>query len=269
MTQIALQASLLQATIDSDEFCGQETSPTNPGWNAVIDGIKGGVGDPAELTRKMVAKRIAKPSDPDRVASSGLWDLESCGPQKFPMQAHHLVPEKLLPKEPVCVWLTDSPKDKHDKYELTSDTYYDTNAGENGRFMPFASTTHQWKLAGTNATKQQAVCARMMELTGRQLHQGPHSSTDYGEDLDAESAGYKKSVRALLEIVERGVSNHYDTCEHCKGKKKNGKIPVPPLPATVKYMYMVSEILEILIIANSIWVSRRAYRYAVDTGAVS
>jgi hypothetical protein len=202
------------------------------------------------------------PEDPD--PGSPPWDLESCSYNKHPWQAHHLVPEKQLPKHAVCVWLTDSPKIQDKNYELSSDTDYDTNHGFNGKFMPFASNTIQWKKFKGNSIKQSQVCNRMMELTNKQLHQGPHSKCDYGEDLEVETAGYKKKVDDLLDIIHGRTFAHVQGCDVCKEKQSGSKIKVQPLQRVVDHMYRVSYILDMLIESRRIWVSKRAYRYSIE-----
>jgi len=245
-----------------EQFCDEKKTPENPGWTVVIDDIKGGKGDPKVLADNMVSIGKKKPDKPD--PGSPPWDLESCTPKKFPWQAHHLVPEKQLPEHKVCVWLTDSPKTKNKKYELSSDTNYDTNHGRNGRFMPFASTTKQWEAAGDNSTKKSEVCVRMMQLTKEQLHQGKHSYTDYGEDLEVETVGYKKQVEDLLDSIHGRTFSHVEGCEVCKKQQSGSKIKVQPLERVVEHMYTVSRILEILIKGRRVWVSRRAYHYSVE-----
>ena len=132
--------------------------------------------------------------------------------------------------------------------------------------MPFASTTHQWKLAGTSAKKKRDVCYQMMKRTQRQLHQGPHSHTDYGEDLDTETMGYKQAVKDLLGIVYNATLKHVDICDECKGKKKGKKRKIRPLESSVQHVHQAADIMEGLIVNDKVFVSRRAAVFYADVG---
>ena len=106
----------------------------------------------------------------------------------------------------------------------------------------------------------------MMKLTQRQLHQGPHSHTDYGEDLDTESSGYKTAAKKLLGYVYKATLKHVNICDDCKGKVKGGKIKIRPLESTVNHVHQASDILETLIYDDKIFVSRRAATFFADVG---
>lgn len=253
-----------EVEINKSDFCYQaQDVGENPGWSVVIDGIKG-KGDPSILASNLVKIGEKKPKKPAKKLYG--WDLKKCNTTTFPWQAHHLVPEKLLPKHNITVFLAVKSKKKHKKYVLEFDTNYDTNDGLNGRFMPFASTTHQWLEAGTSAAKKKKICYKMMKLTQRQLHQGPHSNTDYSEDPNAESSGYKTAVKKLLKIIYKATLNHVDNCDDCKGKKKGSKTKIRPLESSVEHVHQASAILENLIIDDKIWVSRRAAMFYAEEG---
>ena len=243
----------LEKAISSDPYCEQKKSPTN--WSATIDGLKG-KGDPAILKTNLL-KEFSDPLDGLPKLSAG-WDLTKCNPLRFPVQSHHLVPEKQLPKHQVTFWLIKNSKKKHKKYKLAADTSYDTNHEMNGYFMPFASTTHQWSKA-PNAGQENKVCFEMMRLTRLQLHQGPHSKSDYLEEEKIETAGYKEMVKKLLNVIAERTEKHVDGCAVCKDKGK--PIEVQPLEATVRHMYRVSKTLKGLIVLNRIFVSKRAANY--------
>lgn len=250
--------------VNKAQFCeNSQTTGENPGWSVVIDGIKG-KGDPGILAENLVDVGVKKPRKPPRKPYG--WDLKKCNTTTFPWQAHHLVPEKLLPDHEVTVFLAVKSKKKHKKYVLEFDTNYDTNDGLNGRFMPFASTTHQWKEAGASAKKKKQVCYTMMQKTQRQLHQGPHSHTDYSEDPNTESSGYKTAVKKLLKIIYKSTLKHVDICDDCKGKKKGNKTKIRPLESTVNHVHQASDILENLIIDDKIWVSKRAAMFYAEVG---
>jgi hypothetical protein len=250
------------------KFCDKsQNKDKDPGWKVVIDGIDGGEGD-----AKVLADNIPKVSEEKKPKlppkKSKGWDLDKCNTTKFPWQAHHLIPAKLLPKHDVCFFLAKNSKKSHPKYVLEFDTYYDTNDGLNGRFLPFASTTHQWKDAGTSAAKKKDVCFKMMKKTQRQLHQGPHSHTDYlkGEDPNAESKGYKQAVKDLLGIVYHATLKHIDVCEECKGKKKGKKKNIRPLESSVEHVHQAADIMEGLIVNDKVFVSRRAAIFYATVG---
>lgn len=261
MTELAEMVAIFKIDLDKDPLCENKKQP-NPGWTVVIDGIKG-EGKAEILKNNMNTPKKNEPNDPKKL--SGDWDLFDCGINKFPKQTHHLICEKYLPKHPVTVWLTDSPeKEVKDKeYILESDTSYDTNGAKNGFFMPFASNTSQWK--GTeNSTKRNLICYEMMRRTRIQLHQGPHSFTDYMEQEDVETKGYKTMLDNLLTMICDRMKLHLVTCVACKSKKKDGLIPVQPLEATVRQMELVSQLLKTLIGFWRIAVSRRAASYYED-----
>ena len=248
--------SALMSDLEGDPYCNDEDDLDESG-KVVIDDIKGGVGSAETLKTNMLGASMEEPAKPS-VCKHG-WNLFDCGTDTFPYQSHHLVPEKQLPKHVVTVWLTDSPKQKHPKYELKKDTSYDTNAAENGYFMPFASTTHQWYSASGAVTRGK-VCYEMMRRVQIQLHQGPHSSRDYLEEPDIETAGYKQQVSEFLTMIFQRGGQHYEECKKCKSKA-SPRIKVRPLNAIVRQMYTASELLKVLLVAQRIFVSKRAALY--------
>lgn len=139
------------------------------------------------------------------------------------------------------------------------DTNYDTNGAQNGYFMPFASTTHQWN---DKTGKQDDVCFEMMRRTRLQLHQGRHSSTDYLEDTTVETKGYKTQVRELLDEIARLVLTHVEGCSICSDKGKKTK--VPPLQSTVRMVEQASQLMKVLLIRYRVAVSKRAANYIRD-----
>ena len=85
------------------DFCDKtENQGENPGWKVIIDGING-VGDPKILAENIPKVGESKPKKPGKLALG--WNLKKCNTTNFPWQAHHLVPEKLLPKHQVCFFL--------------------------------------------------------------------------------------------------------------------------------------------------------------------
>jgi hypothetical protein len=245
--------NILDQATNEDQYCGGKKMD-NPGWKVVIDGIKGGTGDPAVLRQNMLAAEYAEPD------SQHGHSVHNCSESSFPYQTHHLVPEKQLPDHKVCVWLTDSPKKQDDNYKLKWDTNYDTNGGDNGYFMPFASTTIEW-LSTTSGARHALICYEMMRRTRTQLHQGPHSKTDYLEEPDIEHDSYKGKVEEFLTTIADRAASHVEACPKCKDQMEGGKIPVQPLESIVRQMYLVAELLIALVDFNRIFVSRRAADY--------
>lgn len=252
---------------DDNIFCDEsENDSKNPGWKVTIHGIRGE--SDAKILAKNIPKVVNETIDLPLPKKALGWDVDICTPYQFPWQAHHLIPGKLLPEHEVCFFLAKNSKWDHEDFILEFDTNYDTNDGWNGRFLPFASTTHQWNKAGNSATKKRNVCNKMMKNTLRQLHQGPHSKTDYlqDEDPNAESSGYKQAVRDLLDAVYEATENHVNDCKYCQGKKKANKTKIRPLESTVEHMHQVSTIMESLIINDKVFVSRRAATFYAKIG---
>jgi hypothetical protein len=259
MTEIVHGMSALLSELDADPYCDEKK--VKQSGEAIIDGVKGKEGNALTLKENMVKAGMPTPKDPPELAKGP--NLFRCAKRIFPPQTHHLIPEKQLPTHPVTAWLTDSPpaKVKHDTYVLEADTKYDTNGAENGYFMPYASTTHQWN-SKSNMFTRAKVCYEMMRRTRIQLHQGPHSKKKYLEEItDVETEGYKTQVIDFLDLLDERAELHVDGCKECKGRKKGGKIPVQPLDALVRQMNTVSSLLHDLLIAQRIFVSRRAASY--------
>jgi hypothetical protein len=266
-----LKEALRKLTIATgpNAFCKKKDTGDESG-TVVIDGIKGsGDAETLRTNMKNVGTTIFRagiktpyPPDPKTRPDPEGWDLFSCDKTVFPYQTHHLIPEKQLPDHAVTVWLTDSPKEEHPTYKLTQDTRYDTNAAENGYFMPFAATTHQWKKTKSGA-KHSAICYEMMRRTELQLHQGPHSRRNYTDHLEQEgieTAPYKGAVDQLLTLLAARTEQHVKACEACKGEA-SPKIQVRPLLSVVRFTHYVSELLKTMTIANRIFVSKRSAAY--------
>lgn len=230
--------------------------------NLVIDGIKEKTGDAALLRDNMLAAEITEPDQPESKPLG--WDILSVTRDCFPYQTHHLLPEKRLKDETITSFLTDTPKEKHPKYILSADTDYDTNGHKNGYFMPFVSTTHQWK-STTDTSRKNRLAYEIMRRTHHQLHQGRHSRVDYieeGEDSKIETSGYHTTAHQLLLKLTDRIVNHVDTCSDCKSEKQeNGRTLIRPLKRTVYFMHQASGIMKALIQSNRIFVSRRASTY--------
>lgn len=254
--EIGEAVGILTGELSADPYCGKQK--VQESGSVVINGIKGGVGSAETLRSNMLGAHMTEPKKPGMQAKG--WNLFDCDSSTFPYQSHHLVPEKQLPDHPVTVWLTDSPNEQHPEYVLEKDTGYDTNGAENGYFMPFASTTHQWN-ATSSGDKHVKIAFEMMRRTHLQLHQGPHSFTDYLEEVDdVETAGYKSQVEAFLTLIYERGELHVTQCDHCKSQA-SPKIKVQPLAATVRQVNRASALLKSLLVSQRIFVSRRAADY--------
>jgi hypothetical protein len=250
--EIGEAVGALQVQIDEDKYC-EGVAKEKHGWTSRIDSF-GATPTPEQLCKNMKAAGHTPPDEPKKKGE--YWDLDDCGPNKFPFQSHHLIPKKHLPKNKVCVWLTDQwTKDK--KYQLAEDSNFDTDHERNGYFMPFATNTYQWKHA-KNELEKARFCNDMMEKTTIQLHQGSHTAEKYADEVeDIETGGYLTTIDDLLELVDGGAFTHVSSCDICK-KKEGGKIKVQPLESVVEHTYGVAQLTKGLIKSNRIFVSERA-----------
>lgn len=253
-----LDASLQQQT---DNYCdAAKHDPPQSGPN-LIDGLTG-TPTPDSLLANMRKHNEREgtpeiPELPPKHPSTDRWDAAQCTSSKFPWQTHHLIPKKFLPTQPVCVWLT-AKWTKDPDYQLAADTRYSTDHAKNGYCLPFASTTHQWKIARDDEEKTQAAFL-VMRKTGKQLHQGNHDKQDFDEqEDDVELEGYIESIKALLGRIFDSALDHTDACEPCKS---SGKKKVQPLHRIVDQVDLVSLITKLRIDANRIFVSQRAYDF--------
>ena len=177
----------------------------------------------------------------------------------WPSQAHHLIPHLTLKSHLVAKWL------KTGDY-LFSDTYYNVDHTNNGKWMPYASSLPEWIKGATRKAdieKNRILMFKVMGLAKIQLHQGRHSSSDrYGIG----EAPYKDRVKQYLKKIKNNAVSHYAgdrSCEDCKSNKYNNKYP--PRENTVKYVDKASELIEKDIDKCKIFVSRIAAEFA-ETG---
>jgi len=264
--EIGEEIAVLMGAMTKDPLCQLKDEPENQGWQCRI-GESGSPGDldaptPERLYSNMKKAGAPLPSDPPR--KEGLWDLSKCTPSCHPFQSHHLIPKKHLPKKDVCVWLAKNAANS--QWELTESTNYDTDDARNGLALPFASTTYQWEHASSPAD-QSKICNEMMYRTGKQLHQGSHTYTEYGEEdsLHAnEKKGYLGAVDDLLKMINGQTLSHVQVCEECK---KNDTTPrkVRPLRRIVESVHQVSALMMSIITSRKRFVSRRAASYTPPT----
>ncbi len=255
--------------LNKDDFCEDKTTPANTNWQSRINkvGSKGGQCSGTNLYESMekYAKQklgyLGPPTAFVKKTKGISWDLYSIKKDQFPIQAHHLIPKNHLPDHPVCAFLAKKYKD--DKYELTADTQYSCDHSNNGYCMPYATPTADWRKAGGNDDLKKVICFEVMDLTGRQLHQGSHRGAPPEVDPpvpDEQNAihddDYLNKVTFYLNAVYHAAKKHADACRVCKKDKK--KKEVQPINATVRHVDQVSGIIKLLIDANWIFVSEVA-----------
>jgi hypothetical protein len=249
----------IQAVMEEKPLCKKKDDDPDENWECRIGNV-GELPTPtaAKLNENMKKDKVFTPKDPKKIGSD--WDLYACSQTAFPYQSHHLIPKMHLPKHDVCVWLAKKKAGK--EWALKSSTNYDTDGSRNGLALPFASNTYQWKHT-SSPVKKAAICNKMMQLTRRQLHQGSHTYTDYGEEdslHSTEGQGYLGAVDQLLSMVSMEVLEHVEVCEDCKKSDKKPR-KVRPLERVVEAMYEVSAIIATMIAARTIFVSERAAMY--------
>ncbi len=203
---------------------------------------------------------VAKP------APGTKWKLADVTPEKFPVQAHHLIPKNHLPEHAVCTFLAKS-YTKSSKYQLTADAPYSADHANNGYCLPYATALAEWTEIGSEADAEPwrlNLCFDVMKRTRRQLHQGSHRVGPYEEVPDDEEAGihevgYLQVVDDLLTVVQNGARKHVDGCEICNpGKHAEGKAQLLPRKQVVVQMDQVSGIVKLLIDANRTFISEPA-----------
>jgi hypothetical protein len=243
MTEVCEGVAVVMAKMKEPQKCQFE--PPNTNWKCKLEGSS------ESLTQNLTDHcEIIKPATPASVAgvSSTSW----------PCQAHHLIPWQQLKKHPVTQWIAESPPEVAGR--VLKDNDYSVDHGNNGKFMPYASSLAEWETA-TTAGKRQLV-ERVMSAAGIQLHQGPHSYKSYGVG----ESGYKTRVKEYLDRVNANSLDHIDVskCPDCVPKSQNGK--VPPRRNVVTFLDKVSERLEVDINLARVFVSRRAAEFVAAGG---
>ena len=267
----AVTAFELMTEDKAENFCeGKKHDPPQTGPN-LIDGLTG-TPTPARLLANMEKhnERDGEPHIPKlppkkAIGSESYWDIDECDSDTFPWQTHHIIPKKFLPKQNVCVWLTEKYA-KHPDYQLEKDTRYSTDHANNGYCLPFASSSYQWKMAKKRpaAEKDEAkkeAAFLMMTKTGKQLHQGNHNKqegAEFEEDEEIQLEKYLDSIERLLKRIFSAVFLHTEHCDECKS---SGKKKIQPLHKTVDQVDQVSLIIKLKIDANEVFVSQKAYDY--------
>jgi len=264
-----------EKSVGQDEQCnGKKSAPA--GWKARINVW----GTNKDCSGKRLYDRMSKDKNKSQgylgppeafVAKPGVvaypWDLNKITRAHFPVQAHHVIPKNHLPDHPVCTFLAKG-YTKNKKYQLTDDTYYDTDHANNGYCMPYATPLAEWRRAGGDDEAKRCIAFEVMELSGRQLHQGSHRAGPYDDPLDAEEeadihpGGYLDTIDQFLDVVQSGAQAHVDTCSVCKPDKS--KRDIQPVDGVVHHVDQVSGLIKLLVDANRIFVSEPAHLWLSD-----
>lgn len=260
-------------SVAQDEECPKD-KPADPGWKARINEWGS---DPKKCSGTELYKFMKMDKDNDSpgflrglkpfVAKPGTsgyaWKLDACSREHFPIQAHHLIPKNHLPSHGVCAFLAKK-YSKNPAYKLASDTDYNTDHSFNGYCLPYATPLAEWKGAGSDDDKKLDLVGRVMDRTGRQLHQGSHRAAPYEDPQEAEEEdnihrndklGYLDRVSSLLDVIMDAAITHAMVCGVCKEKKKD----LPPRERVVTHMHQVSGIVKLLVDANRIFVSEASF----------
>jgi hypothetical protein len=276
MTQVGEKLNAaLEKSLKDDEYCDNKKSDST-NWEARINdwGTNKNCsaprlfGDMERVNNSGKKEGYLGPPKPF-VAKPGVvgyqWDMKKCNKSHFPLQAHHIIPKNHLPLHGVCTFLAMG-YTKSKKYKLTADTPYDTDHNNNGYCMPYATPLAEWKSAKDDDDKTE-VCNKIMDKTGRQLHQGSHKGRGYQADppvadeetgIHADIPGYLDTINDFLDTVQQGAINHLEKpCTVCKPAA--GKKEIQPLEAVVRHMDQVSGLVKLLADANIIFVSEPAY----------
>ena len=264
-----------EVNVDKDEHCGgAKSDPTNwksriNDWgtlkNCSVTRLYGCMEKDKDKKQGFLGRPIAFVAKPG--VPGYKWYFEKLGPTHFPVQAHHLIPKNHLPNHAVCTFLAKSCT-KSKKYQLTADTFYDTDHANNGYCLPYATPLVDWKSAGDNDSLKLTIAFEVMETTNRQLHQGSHRAAPYDGPIDDDEeakihpTGYLNAVTKYLKIVQGCAQKHVNGCSVCK--PNNEKKDIQPIQAVVRHMDQVSGIIKLLIDANRIFISEPAHIWWQD-----
>jgi hypothetical protein len=245
MTEVGEGVAVLIQTMEQPQKC--EYEPPDTTWKSKLDGQ-------SESLAKNLTDHcgIEKPSVPASVKDISY----TC----WPSQAHHLIPWQQLQKHAVTQWVAESPPVVAGK--VLKDNGYSVDHGNNGKFMPYASSLTEWEMA--NADEKKKLAEKVMAAAGMQLHQGPHSFSSYGVGED----GYKTRVKEYLDRININELGHVPLtkCPDCTPKCQNGK--VPPRRNVLQFLDTASARLEVDINTGRVFVSRRAAGFAIAGGVM-
>lgn len=274
MTQIGQPITTpFVALVESDPKC--EAKPDTTKWSAKINdwgttkGCSGTALYASMLKDKAKDQGYLGPPTPfvAKPEPHTSWSLADVGPEKFPVQAHHIIPKNHLPEHPVCTFLAKN-YTKSELYELTADAPYNTDHANNGYCLPYATPLAEWKKLDKSDDSypwKLNLCFDVMKKTGRQLHQGSHRVEAYtgpiadDEEAGIHVAGYLEAVNELLDIVQAGSQKHAAMCDICNpGLKNDPKIKITPRQAVVAHVDQVSGIVKLLVDSNRTFISEPA-----------
>lgn len=188
--------------------------------------------------------------------------LSQVGKERFNIQAHHLIPKNFLPDQKICAFLAKG-YGKAKDFELHEDAPYSCDHANNGYCLPYATPLAAWKKA-KNDDEKLAITYKVMDKTGRQLHQGSHRTGPYedpsapGEedDIHKKAPGYLDFIKSLLEVVFLDAQGHPNACENCKPDDEK---KIPPREDLIRHMDQVSGITKLLVDAKYIFISKPAF----------
>jgi hypothetical protein len=234
MTEVGEAVAILVAVMDKKEKCAFEPEKTD--WACNLSGSSTALA--AHMGQKPHATQ-------EKELTSGKW----------PSQAHHLIPHKQLASHKLAKWLRADGV-------LYGDTRYNVDHKNNGKWMPYASGLAEW--AGAGQKKKRELMFKLMALSGIQLHQGRHSSSN---TYAVGALGYKDRVDQYLDKIVNNAISHYvgpPPCADCKGKQQAQKCP--PRDNSVRYVDRASSLIEKDIDTCLIFVSRIAAEFAEAGG---
>lgn len=284
----AVALNVAKFASEKDPTCSK--NDRDPGWTSKLNehGTNKGCSGKS-LYNNMWADRVAHLSAglgvvPPRGEETE-WSLANVTPERFPVQAHHLIPKNFLPDHRVCVWLAKG-YSRNAEYQLRYDSGYSNDHANNGYCMPYATPMAEWKHGSMSHTD---VAFAVMDATEIQLHQGSHAEVLNARNLEEISGrpvspqvrdlprdgasceyteanshypGYLDRVGRLLNVVDAKALQHASTCEVCRARSKGDKKHVLPTKGVTELMDRASKIIKVLIDTNVAHVSGYAYCHA-------
>jgi hypothetical protein len=273
MTEVAepVLVGMFEELVGQDEKCTKKDK--SPGWKARINQWGSNQDcDADRLYKNMESKRSdrgyrsGKEPFVKKQGSGFSWNLGKCDEEHFPLQAHHMIPKNHLPTHGVCAFLAKK-YNKDKKFKLKEDTFYDNDHAYNGYCLPYATPLKEWTKAKKPEAKDQ-VTFELMNKTKRQLHQGSHKEQQYAPESDKaeeesgiheEDPGYLQKVDQLLDLIQTAAGLHTNSCQICKPNEN--KKEINPRESVVRHVDQVSGLIKLLMDANRIFVSERAFLY--------
>jgi len=267
MTDVGEKVAVFMAADENEIKC--EYEPEDKGWEADLAGSGKKLGDNLG-------------SKPDATCKKEVSSTS------FPSQAHHLIPTSRLNPDAKGASKT-RPHEIHNFLVegdvLYSDTNYDINSKNNGKWMPYAHRLKEWvpktevtaRTAGLTKAESKKLkiqiledntdlMSLVMQKSNIQIHQGSHSYEKYGKG----ESGYLTRVNLYLDKVSNNAISHFAgerPCEDCNGKANDGLYP--PRSNTVRFVEKVSSFIEADINQCRIFVSEAASNFHEDYGFIT